>query len=822
MAIERSDVIDVINQAIEDGVRTIILCAPGGYGKSYIAMECCKKSALRFSTFLSSKGDLRVQLKNVFQRVYPNENVHDDMVDGAFAYFLYEQLDSYYSRSEENWVITYDDTTLSRRNFKKFVDEYVYIPRKKSAKGLVIITTQNCWGYKNENVKVINVPRIEKSIASNYLRETIPEITDSDINEIELVTGCIALPISLAGASILRKSKLKRLDISAAVNEFCKEVTTASAYLPNDIDYDKNLYKAILVTVNNICEYESNPDNIYDLLICTAITAPTQFERQVIYTELLKIDDWENAQLAIARWNLFEHPDSFTMHPTTQDILLYIDLNRDKEAFFSRLCRAAHAFILLCSPDDKRRDGAISIQRAKNQDLNDQFSSEFETAKRLEQLLYNAINQAESSKYYSQLCDYLYTVSYGIAFYYYRYSNNFSVRERYYYYAYKAVEKELQTLPGDNILLYRKAAQLKYRGVSLRAIDKNEEAIKCYNDALNIYNSIEDSFKDSTWHKLAVEIYYNRGLVKSDECNNTNVLDDYNRSLNIATEYRLDASVPQRCLGIYYRDTGNYAEAIKCFEKSIEIGGGDENIARCYTNLGLLYIMKNGKDDLSESEKSTEKAIGIHKCLRGQAETVPLLNMELCKRMQNDDSASKNCLVEAAKVIFGDSDDSIATSLEKVLCGTPELIDLNVGDYHWDKTGCMLLCTHCIDYLMYKFGNIKDNKNIESLLNIAFEVRDSKFKNLRSSIIALDSGSNIDSSIIEQVKVLTNTVIYNKLTCAVLMRTCSAVYLNCGDDSKALLFAYASYFLYNAYSYEYGIQATKRLIEKIKEPLKHI
>ena len=817
MSIDRTDVKQQIHEAINAGKRTIILCAPGGYGKSFIAREYCEHSVLRHPAFLSAKGDIRSQLKSVFQLEYPNADLHEDMLDGVFADYLYSQLDAKYEKDNSKWVITYDDIELGRRDFGKFVRDFIYVPRKGYlAKGIVIITTQNSWEYSDRNVEVINVPKVSEDIARSYLKETIDEITENDIENILAATGCIALPLSIAGASIVRKARLRRIHISAAVTEYCNAVATAQADFPNDIDYDNNLYNAILVTVGNIYKCENDPCNVYDLLMCSAMTAPIQFERQALFTELLNIENWENAQSALAGWHLFENAYSFTMHPTTQDVLLYIDFNSDREAFFERLYRASKAFINLCEASS-HKDGCIVIHKTE---AADSYSSELETAKRLEMLLHNAVKQAKASRLYSELYKMLYAVSYGIAFYYYKHTNNFKDRERYYYYAYKAADVISKDLPIDSDWHFRKAAQLKYRGVSLRALDKNEDAIKCYDEALDLYNNIGENKNDIYWHRLAVEIYYNRGLAKSDKGNHTDVLEDYNKSARIAKVHGFMAPVSLRCLGIYYRDTGDYESAEKSFMESIKLGN-KENEARCYTNLGLMYSMI-GK--WKESEEYSRKAIDILKRLKGQAENDPLLNLEFCLRLKDekDEAGAKQCLVDASVIIFGNGKDSLAHSIHAILDGTNEEVTLDGKDYHWDKIGCMLLCTHCIEYLLSVSDNVKSNKNIKRLVDMAFEVRDSSFKKLRNNILSIKEENPVSLQVIEEkVKTYTEDLKYNKLTCAVLMLACAEYYNKCDEVIKAIAFAYAAYYLYDAYNYAYGREASRELICQLKNSLSH-
>lgn len=639
------------------------------------------------------------------------------------------------------------------------------------------------------------------------MKETIEGLTDDDTGKILSATGCIALPLSIAGASVVRKTKLRRLDVSVAVDEYCNDVATAGAEAPNDIDYDNNLYNAIRVTVDNICKYEEYRDNVYDLLMCSAMTAPIQFERQAEFTEHLRIENWEAAQAAIAGWHLFENAYSFTMHPTTQDVLLYIDYNNNREVFFERLYRASNAFIQLCD-ETFNKDGCIIIRKTETADS---YSSEFETAKRLEMLLHKAIKQARSSKHYLELCKMLYAVSYGIAFYYYKHTNNYKDRERYYYYAYKAADVISKAMPEDSNWSFKKAAQLKYRGVSLRAIDKNEDAIQCYDEALDLYHNNGENVIDLDWHELAMEICYNRGLAKSDKGNHSDVLEDYNESLRIAKTHGFMAPVSLRCLGIYYRDIGDYESAEKAFLESINLGN-EENEARCYTNLGLMYSMIG---EWKESEECSRKAIDILKRLKGQAENDPLLNLEFCLRRKDekDKAGAKECLINASIIIFGDGKDSLAHSIKTILDGTNEAVDLDCRDYHWDNIGCMLLCTHCIEYLLSVSDDVKSNRNIKRLVNMAFEVRESSFKRLRNNILSLMEEETISQQIIEdKVKTYTEDLKYNKLTCAVLMLSCARYYNKCNEVLKAIAFAYAAYYLYDAYNYAYGREASKELI----------
>lgn len=815
---DRFDVKNSIQDAVNNGKRTIILCAPGGYGKSYIAKDYCNESVLQDRAFINTRDEIRKQLNYVYESQFREDISNNQMQDGSFANLIYSQLDESCGEND-TWVVVYDDVALKRDEFRTFLKEFKYVPRRgKKPKGLVIITTRKDWGYKNNNnVQVVPVPEVNEAVARAFLKDSIVGITENDIDEIIEKTDRIALPLSIAGASIVKKTRLKGLSITEAVHDFCNEVTLSNSAVPDDTDYDKNLYKAIYATVSNIRNLEDNHESAYDFLICSAMTAPTQFERQVEYSRRLGITDWENAHAAIAGWHLFEADDSYSMHPTTQDVLLHIDRNSNPEDYYGRLCRAASAFESLCKLADNKKDGCIIVN---TNPCGNQYSSEIETAKRIQGLLLAVVKEAVTSSYYTCLCEHLYNLSYGVAYYYYANTNNYKDREQYYKNAYDGVLYLLENDPDNNDLHYKKAAQLKYWGVTLRALDRNDEAKKRFDEAISIYDNFGQDNDVKFWHELAAEAYYNRGLVQSDKGYTADVLNDYLASFDIANEFKLkdQVAVAQRCIGIYHRDTGNYPEAIRWFNKSIR-NGNKENAARCLTCLGLTYAMKG---DWAESIKKSQEAVAKYKTAKVKSSYNPLLHIEMCYRKQGREDLSKEYLLKASKLLFDESTDSTANQIEAILDGSTKSITLNGKDFRRDGIACMLFCVRCIVHIVAFSSNIKDNTNIQKLMDMAFAVRDECFRTLRENLLRLNGVEMTTEEIANSVIGYTRTIVYNKLTCATLLLACSKYYNKCDETKKAFVFAVAAFYLSDAYNYAYGKEASKSLISGMCEPFNQL
>ncbi len=803
---ERIEVKNEISKAIREGKRTIILWAPGGYGKTYIANEYCEKSILDYPSLISGNGEVRKQLECIFEEVLPAFESYNHLQDSAFARLLYSQLDKIHNGDDQDWVITYDDVTLKKDDFISFVNEYMYVSR--NPKGLVIITTQNCWGINNKYVHSIKVDSVDEETAKAYLFDTIPGVSADDVNSIIEATGRIALPLRMAGALIQNCAYRDGITISEAVADFCNGVALSDAEIPSDIQYNKNLYNATLVTVNNILRLEKDPESVYDLLMCSAITAANQFKRQTEYTKRLKISNWQNAFSALTGWRLFVEPNSYNMHPTTQDVLLDIDYNRNHEAYLERLCRSADAFLSLCDKVENKKDGCVKI--LQNTDSN-QYSNEFETAKRMQMLLAEAVSKAELSKYYRKLCELQYSLSYGIAFYYYSHTNNYKDREYYYLCACDALNNMLKTCPDDLDLLYKKAAQNRYRGVALRALDRNDEAIICLNESLELYNRFGQDSDDSVWHEIAAEAYYNRGLVNSDKACSREVLKDYKTSEDVASTHYVYRSkaVAQRCLGIYYTNTGKYETAIRRYNESIKTENG-ENAARCLTCLGILYAMKG---DWTESKDCCLCAIDKYESIGHRVSYKPLLVLERCYRMLGDKTSSKNCLIRACKAIFGESQASITTQIAEILNGKKEKIKLNGKDYN-DIIAIMLLCIHCVEHLIETSDDMRDKRYLQPFVDMAFGVRGESFKTLRDKLFALqDKEFDSHEMFKRTVKGFASAITYNKRTCASLLFVCAKYYLHFGERKTSKIFAYAAFYLSDSYKYAFGRDTTKRFIQ---------
>jgi tetratricopeptide (TPR) repeat protein len=127
-------------------------------------------------------------------------------------------------------------------------------------------------------------------------------------------------------------------------------------------------------------------------------------------------------------------------------------------------------------------------------------------------------------------------------------------------------------------------------GLTLSNLGRNEEAIKCYNKALQI-------------NPRDASAYYNKGNALSDLGRNEKAIDCYDRALEINPQH----GGAYNNKGTVLSKLGRYEEALECFDKSIEIDPYD---AYAYNNKGLALSALGRKEEaITCFDKAIEMAI---------------------------------------------------------------------------------------------------------------------------------------------------------------------------------------------------------------------
>ena len=160
----------------------------------------------------------------------------------------------------------------------------------------------------------------------------------------------------------------------------------------------------------------------------------------------------------------------------------------------------------------------------------------------------------------------------------------------------------------ENGMAKEKADALNIQGISFVFRSDFKSAIKCYNQALSIYQEIED--------KIGISNSYNNiGMVYDDQGLGVKAIDYHTRSLKIREEigYKKGIASSLGNIGNIHRDQGNYIEAIKYLEKSLKMFEEMDNkrsISIALENIGLSYQYKG---DFAKAIPYFEKTLKMSK-----------------------------------------------------------------------------------------------------------------------------------------------------------------------------------------------------------------
>ncbi len=800
MEINRDNEIKKIKDQRDKGNTTIILYGPGGYGKTTIAKEYNNGTTAKNEIINVEGSNYRVALERIYTRIALRCNNGEELIkevsslrDDTLAALTYKKLDKVYS----SWCIVYDNVLISGHGFFEFINK-IRLDNHTGTFGTVLVTTKYLpqdEALHENGIASIRIQAVTDKIARDFLKNSFPEITESDIQLIKKVTGFIVLPLKMAVNAI---DRMQGKNLSEKIHSFCEKINDVNA--PNGSrEYGKNLYKATVTTVNMIKNDEEYGHSAYELMMSCALLsyAPFSRKRDILYN--LQIENVLNTESYLQDWSIINPGNEIIMHPTTQEILTFIDCREDSEAYISRVLRVTTAFVEVAT--DSSHPNVIQIEY-----------DEVDTAKRLIKSLESIIGKISNNQDLKTALQRVYEISYGLAYFFWKTKSLACFRVEYYEHAYKAI-KELTFFEPTLENRYLAAAQLRYKGPALRQMDRNKEAIECYNQVILAYQVLLPEEKTHEWNKLAMEAFYDRGLVKSDEGITTEVKTDFENSLRIAKEAGLDLSIPYRCLGIYYRNTNKLKIAEKMFNQSLK-GGDADNKARCYTNIGLLYYMMN------KWEKAIEyyqEALRIHHENNNDTEVKALLYMTDCYLKLGDNEKARDQLEKATWVLFGDAPESTANVMIRILRGETIKLDLHEDDEHWSNIDCMLYCTKCVSFLLaYDHANIPVD-NCRQLLNLAFSIRGDAFLSIQEKLMncakTLDEWTNYSK---EQIRMIFSDFLYNKRSCAMLLMTCCRFFDAQEDYLTALVFIHAAKCLFSADNYQYGTMLADKVEKSIE------
>ncbi|MEP6628776.1 MAG: tetratricopeptide repeat protein, partial [Ginsengibacter sp.] len=234
-------------------------------------------------------------------------------------------------------------------------------------------------------------------------------------------------------------------------------------------------------------------------------------------------------------------------------------------------------------------------------------------------------------------------------------------------------------LSGQSLELLRnvdypkgKAEALKCYGFALVRLSKNEEAQKCLNEALSIFESLDDlkglsvvyeylgviqrnwgNFSNSLTHlKKALELSRQTGFLEAESTtlyqtgvtykylgNYEQALDYYHQSLYISQSigFSLMEAYAINVIGAVYFEIQNYQEALRYYQQGLDIrqqSGDKWGEAGSLDNIGSVYLkLKDWKKAVNYCERSLAISDSTDD-KRGQAN--PLFHLAEIYKQQND------------------------------------------------------------------------------------------------------------------------------------------------------------------------------------------
>ncbi len=165
-----------------------------------------------------------------------------------------------------------------------------------------------------------------------------------------------------------------------------------------------------------------------------------------------------------------------------------------------------------------------------------------------------------------------------------------------------------------------KALILQSMGISYRMMNKSEEAVRNYQDAMAINQKL--GLKRALASNLVEMAVVQNGQGKPDAA-----LSDYSQALRLQRDIGMKKEVGDTLIdmGVVYESKGDYDKALENYKESLQIqrDAGDENYqALCLSNIGGVYL---GKGDSDNALTYLQQALAIREKLNipaGIAETL--------------------------------------------------------------------------------------------------------------------------------------------------------------------------------------------------------
>ncbi len=809
VSIDRSDISTQIDNAIADGKRTVILSGPGGYGKTVIANEYASQRIdnVYFKMLTSESGDFINQLRGVLDEIkcYCNSEeslnrlakiceltVKNETDIPNFCRLLYGILDHVFDK----WIIIYDNVDRIR-SAQAFLKLYVY-SNSRDGNGIVLITSQiTTWrmdALMHKKAAKVNVSLVPEDYAIEYLISAIPGISQESAVTLCNSCGRIALAMNQACATIVNRVALIG-NIESAVQDFIKSVETNAGVWDSKMAHEHaNIYKTTITAL----DYMRSDNNelgekaYHTIAICSILPHTGVKEFMPIYVGIGGMNSYDIDTLSDI-WELlkergFINSDTsiYTMHPTTQNIILDIYKHTFPESYIVLLKNAVNSILSEIGYPNKYKGNPSQEQLSR--------------LTRLFFILKNEVGNDNTDPLGDEeLASFFKTICYVTAYNYYV-SEDYDTAERYY------KEAIRMCIIDDANAKIDRASYYMYIANGKRSMQQYDTALTAYKKALRECGSTSPSaVTTQKWAQTRFKILYNIGLLYE-------IMNDSSEAVNMyrnATQFAKDNDIPyyiaSRCEGIVLRDLGQVREGFNLFMQGIKDAKDvacdewdreqNDHIARSYNNIGLCYYAIGRYDKALESYN---QASDYHK-QNGDHNAWVEINIARSENAQgNTDSALEHLRV--AVNFASQHNEEIIKIFDDMCHGTsPALAIRNKLPYY-----NYIYMTAAESFIICEKHNIA-----ELFLNAASIMFGSYVKERISELIGISSIMG-DADSIETIKTNVDKLLESGLNCSHidcghLFAIYSKYYMNIREISKSCVLAYAAYCLYNSRNCKRGI-----------------
>lgn len=779
----------------------VVLQAAPGVGKSELIADFCMKYSDRFDFYyLTYESDLQHTILNL--PIDPSiKSVDFDSlgrithVPDAERFDLALDCLKKYDKDTVIVIDNLDDPDDSKTHLISDLPEY----KKLLKLSIGLLATSRYGGFSNAHIVEM---KESEQICTELLKVYIPNESDEDIIKLIHAVKCNTLIVDIVGKTLYESAKSGTGVTLGDMLSALDSCTVPAGLEPVSSEYRKNESpKDVIGHLNTLYDISRMSEYAQAVLMFSSLLPVNGISSHLVkgvFSDKKYSDAF--SQLVATGWirekGVAGTKIKYYLHPAVISLIKSKMDERDEVSICSLFIRSfADSF---CSYASKTSKSGKRINRLLGEDL--EFADKI--AKMVLISLKDDTEASDSAaKVFAELSNY-----------YYDEQDRSDLVEEYSSNAIDLLESVLSTstVIGLNGIRLRLAEQMLYRGILFYDTERFEQSQKDFNKALSLLEEIRDCDDELTKKRDTVKamLYERRGELLQGTGEWDIVYKDYETAIQLATRLgdKKELARAYRCRGIAYGDNGRILDSIRELKKGLDIA---DHKMRAYNCVGL-YLSMTGLYEVCRI--NYEKGWQDYKDKRKDSPIFLLINMITCYTELGLYDKAVGFSKIAIKHLFGKSGSHIAREAIKLLGRRTADADLDLDDYHWRGSAPMLLSLRALYAICGRDGKDVNRKNADKLLECALRAGDESTRTLCRRIYGIESPDAPIADWAGEVKA-------NMLTAAVLTKKLGYYYQMIGDSLRAYAFGFASYHLYKAYNYPFGMMEAAELVEQTAHTL---